>query len=316
MSSPIILATWSFGTIANAEGWNTLAEKGSALDAVERASIAIEADPQVNSVGFGGIPDRDGRVSLDGCIMTSPAQRGAVCFVRHHIHPVSIARRVMEQTPHVMLAGQGADEFADAQGFLRADLLTDEATARWEALKSEQAAGGTTPQANREEQTGKGNAPKNMPSRNGPHDEPSHDTVSILAIDAEGTLAGACSTSGLALKIPGRVGDSPIIGQGLYVHPDHGAAVATGTGELVMGVCGTFLAVESMRNGATPAEAIHLVLQRIRESYDIQPDHQVGMIALSPQGEWAHAALVEGYRTAVRTADRDELVECETLISD
>ncbi len=317
MSSPIVLATWSFGTIATAQGWKTLQAGGAALDAVEQACVAVEADPQVNSVGFGGTPDRDGRVSLDGCIMLSPAQRGAVCFIREQMHPVSIARQVMEQTDHVLLAGQGADDFADAQGFPKAELLTDEAVERWRELKAKQAAGESAQQVNREEATAKGIAatPSTTTSTELSEDEPPHDTVGVLALDADGQLAGACSTSGLPLKIPGRVGDSPIIGQGLYVHPQHGAAVATGTGELVMGVCGSFLAVEEMRRGAAPADAIAVALQRIRESYDIQPDHQVGMIALTPDGQWAHAALVEGYRTAIRSVDRDDLIECDTLIS-
>lgn len=318
MSYPIILSTWSFGKKANAAGWPVLAAGGGAIDAVEAACRVVERDPMVDSVGFGGLPDRSGRVSLDGCVMLSPSQCGSVCFVRKFMHPVSIARRVMEKTPHVMLAGEGAEAFALAEGFEVEELLSPGARQAYEekmvqlredpSMEYRRVIG----PANREEarQGDKRDAlpcPTSQPSSHLP--EPPHDTVGVLAIDSSGKMAGACSTSGLPLKLPGRVGDSPIIGHGLYVHPKFGGAVATGNGELVMGTCGSFLAVELMRQGATPTAALHECMQRYIESFDLNEAHQIGMIALRPDGSWAHASLRDGYRTAVRSQNTDELIE-------
>lgn len=317
-AQPIILSTWSFGRRANAVGWEVLSAGGSALDAVERACIAIDADPGVDSVGLGGLPDASGRVSLDGCIMLSPRRCAGVCFVREHNYPVSIARRVMERTHHLLLAGSGADEFARREGFDSSDLLTDEARQVWEKWKADPAQltgeryRGWLPPRNVEERRGvEGDAAGDDKQRIAadeslPHNR-RHDTVGVLAIDAAGVLAGACSTSGMAFKVPGRVGDSPIIGHGLYVDPRVGAAVATGTGELLMRACGTFLAVELMRSGCSPAQAANQVIERIIDSCDIVADHQVGLIALTPQGQWASAALRPGFRVAVRSSDRDDL---------
>ena len=323
MAGPLILSTWSFGMKANSAGWPVLSSGGAALDAVEQACRAVERDPTVDSVGYGGLPDRTGRVSLDGCIMLSPSQCGSVCFIRSFMHPVSIARRVMEKTPHVMLAGEGAQEFALAQGFEVEELLSPEAAARYEEKRAELKANPNLEYrrvigaANREERgrgQGTGDRKKmdsglRTPDAGLLSPEPPHDTVGVLAIDSRGQLAGACSTSGLPMKHAGRVGDSPIIGHGLYVHPKHGAAVATGNGELVMGTCGSFLAVECMRRGATPAQALRECMARHIESFDLNESHQIGMIALTPAGEWAHLSLRPGYRTAIRSGTQDELIE-------
>lgn len=298
MPEPIILSTWSFGQRANAAAWPALTAGGRALDAVERACVAAEDDPSVDSVGRGGLPDASGRVSLDGCVMLSPARCGSVCFVRRFNHPVSIARAVMEHTPHVMLAGDGAEAFAASRGSSPVELLTEEARLKWEQMRMEAARDPRLQQ--------RVTAPAN---REDAAYEPSHDTIGVLALDQSGTLAGACSTSGLAMKMPGRVGDSPIIGHGLYVHPRHGAVVATGHGELVMGACLSFLAVELLRRGVAPDEALRQCMIRLHESYALQEHHQVGMIALTPLGQWAHASLRSGYRTAIRCEGRDELVE-------
>lgn len=278
----------------------------SSLDAVEAGCRVIEADLTNNSVGKGGYPDRSGQVSLDASIMLSPAKCGSVCYVRRFTHAVTIARWVMERTPHVMLAGEGAERLAEIYGMEPDELLTDEARQAWEKWRAEnpEAARNCSetylPPANIEERL-HGEAKRVDPNA-------SHDTVGVLAQNARGVLAGACSTSGMAFKAPGRVGDSPIIGHGMYVDPDHGAAVATGTGELVMGVCGSFLAVELMRRGASPLEALTEVLQRIIDSYDLRPEHQVAMIGLRADGSWASACLRPGFNTAVRTPDRDEVV--------
>ncbi|MEX2215357.1 MAG: isoaspartyl peptidase/L-asparaginase [Phycisphaeraceae bacterium] len=321
MPKPIILATWSFGKKAVASGWPILSAGGSALDAVEQACITVESDPEVDSVGRGGLPDRTGRVSLDGCVMLSPSQCGSVCFIRRYNHPVSIARRVMERTPHVMLAGEGAEAFAAEQGFMQEELLTEAARAAWQRKMDELKKDGSNYErvaaaANREESSELrvpgselAGAGIQNPEPGTHNPEPHHDTVGVLALDARGTLAGACSTSGLSLKLPGRVGDSPIIGHGLYVHPNHGAAVATGNGELVMGTCLSFLAVEGMRRGMKPNEALHACMQRLVESFKLEEHHQVGMIALTPEGDWAQASVRDGYRTAVRHAACDDLID-------
>jgi isoaspartyl peptidase/L-asparaginase-like protein (Ntn-hydrolase superfamily) len=313
MPDPILLSTWTLGQQANAAGWPYLtAVPPSSLDAVEHACRAVEADPRVMSVGRGGYPDRSGEVTLDAAIMLAPARCGSVCYVRRFMHPVSIARLVMEKTPHVLLAGDGADRFAKLQGMEPVDLLTDQARAAWQNWLAEHAAARRTdqaaylPPANIEEKQ----ALDELADTPGG----AHDTVGVLARDAGGQLAGACSTSGSAFKVPGRVGDSPIIGHGLYVDPVHGAAVATGLGELVMGVCGTFLAVEAMRRGATPLDAAVEVLNRIIHSYPLREEHQVAIITIDGQGRWSSAALRPGFHTAVRTPTRDELVDPERVM--
>jgi isoaspartyl peptidase/L-asparaginase-like protein (Ntn-hydrolase superfamily) len=302
---PLILSTWSFGQRSNAAGWPALARGGSALDAVEAVARYAEADLTNVTVGVGGLPDASGRVSLDASIMISPAQRGAVANMRRFPHPISVARRVMEATPHVLLAGAEADDFAAAQGFKEQELLSKESRAAWEKWRGEHPQGPTFKSFRNVEELGMSSAGAAAGAK--VHNEV-HDTIGILGMDARGQIAGACSTSGMPYKLPGRVGDSPIIGQGLYVHPEIGAAVATGYGELVMGVCGAFLAVESLKRGATPLEASVEVLQRIIDSYDLSEDDQVGIIVMDRKGAWDGAALRDGFSIAVRTTERDELV--------
>jgi len=288
MARPILLSTWTFGQTANQAGWPILAGgSGSSLDAVEAACRAVEADPAVRSVGLGGRPDASGEVTLDAAVMSSPAEGGAVACVRGFVHPVSIARRVMERTSHWMLVGDGAERFARQEGFESAELLTDQSREEWLQWQA-----------------------RRQPTGN------SHDTVGVLALNAEGRLAGACSTSGTAYKLPGRVGDSPIIGHALYVDPQHGAAVATGAGERVMGVCGAFLAVQQLRAGAPPAQAVAEVLGRIVESYPLEVEDQVAMIVLTPSGGWSAGALRPGYATAIRTPDREDLADPELVLFD
>lgn len=280
---------------------------GSALDAVVAGATAVEDDPTVDSVGLGGLPDASGRVSLDACVMTAPGRCGAVCYLRDHLGAARLARAVMERTIHVMLAGDGAAEFARRQGFVEANTLTPGARDAWEAWR---ASGGTVnwaekegfvPPMNVEERyraasAGGGSGGRSgRGSGGGSAPEPSHDTVCVLARDQRGEIAGACTTSGLAFKVPGRVGDSPIIGHGLYVDPAAGAASATGNGELVMGVCGSFLAVEEMRRGRSPLDAIITVLERVRGAYDLKPEHQVALIAMRPDGAWASGSLRPGF---------------------
>ena len=249
--------------------------------------------------------------------------------MRRFEHPVSIARMVMERLRIVLLAGDGADRFAQRQGLPPVDLLTDNAKAKWQQWINEHPDvqcrddAPFRPPVNHEEHFVR-NCPNSCQGEaktaSLPVDEESlphnrcHDTVGVLAIDSHGILSGACSTSGLPFKPPGRVGDSPIIGQWLYVDPRRGAAVATGDGELIMGVCGSFLAVELLGRGASPADAAREAIQRIADSYELVEDDQAAIIVVHPSGQWSAAALRPGYRTAVRTSSRDEMAEPECIL--
>lgn len=335
MAEPLIISTWSFGLRGHAAAWPGLLRGDSSLDAVEAACVAVEEDPEVDSVGYGGLPDCEGNVSLDAAIMRSPEDCGSVVAVKHHLHVTSIARRVMERTPHMMLAGADADAFADAQGLPRAELLSPEARAKWEAWRAKPQAAPDAEDQSRD----RGYAPPRPIDLGGAHGgrlfhcsthhppltphrseerwRHQHDTIGVLALNARGELAGACSTSGTPWKLSGRVGDSAIIGHGLYVHPQWGAATATGTGELIMGVCGSFLTVECMRRGATALEALKHVLQLIADNYDFTKrgtHDQVALLSLRPTGEWAAAALRSGFRVSITTASRNEAIEPQFVL--
>ena len=267
---PLAISTWPFGTKANDEAWKILAGGGSALDAVEQGVRVIEADPSNQSVGYGGLPDRDGHVTLDACIMDSNGNCGSVAALEHIMHPISVARRVMERTPHVMLVGEGALDFALTEGFQKQNLLTPEAKARWEEwAKTAQ----YKPRVNAE----------------------LHDTIGMLAIDEAGNIAGSCTTSGMAFKMRGRVGDSPIIGAGLYVDNEVGGAAATGLGEEVLKSLSTFLVVELMRQGASPQEACEQALDRIIQRNGGKVDFQVGLIAVNKAGVTGAASIQGGF---------------------
>ncbi len=283
------------------------------MDAVIAACESAENDLAVDSVGKGGLPDATGRVSLDACVMESPARSAGVCYLTRHNSAAAIARAVMEKTNHKLLAGEGADQFADAMGFPEdRELLTPAAKQAWDIwskdpmhFASMDRYKGWIPPSNSEEMYAKKDRGDGENAAHNRH----HDTIGALAMDAAGVMAGGCTTSGMAFKVPGRVGDSPIIGHGLYVEPGVGACTATGTGELIMGVCGAFLAVELMRRGGTPLDALREVITRIMQSYEIRAEHQAAFIALRADGTWAGAALRPGFRTAVKSPTQDELVE-------
>ena len=287
-SRPAIISTWNHGLAANSAAWEQLAAGRSVLDAVESGVRVSEADPEVTSVGFGGLPDSSGEVTLDACIMNPAGDAGAVACLKNILHPISVARLVMEETPHVMLVGEGALEFAMSNGFQKANLLTPDARKAWEKWKKNQEAG--------------------KPVGTG------HDTIGMLALDAEGDLAGACTTSGLGFKLPGRVGDSPIIGAGLYVDNEVGGAAATGVGELVMKTLGSFLVVEMMRTGISPEEACRMALERIAEKIPLKPDMQVGFIAINKAGETAGFGLRKSFEYAVMKEGRNQLLTAGSLL--
>lgn len=278
-----IVSTWDFGAAANAAAFARLSAGGTILDAVEAGAKVPEADPTNHSVGLGGYPDRDGRVTLDAVIMDDAGHVGAVAALEHVVHAISVARAVMERTPHTFLVGEGATRFALDNGFPRQNLLTPPAEAAWrEWLKTARYA----PVANIENTT-RGDARD-------------HDTIGILGRDAAGRLAGACTTSGMAFKMRGRVGDSPQVGSGVFVEAGVGAATATGVGEEVTRIAGTARVVGSMRAGRSPAEACReAVLHIARLRGDAVRDAQVGFLAIDKDGDFGAFALMPGFTFAV-----------------
>jgi len=295
----LVLSTWHFGKTANRAAWEALMRpEADALDAVEAGCRAVETDPDVTSVGYGGMPDAAGDVTLDAVIMESPARCGGVACLRGFPHPISVARRVMEKTPHVLLVGPGAEDFARREGFAPQDLLTPAARKRWEEYRPDHQRGRPA------EHRTSGRDPTTA----------GHDTVGVLVRSADGRLAGGCSTSGLAFKLPGRVGDSPIVGHGLYVDPDVGAAVGTGYGELISRVCGTFLIVEEMRRGTAPLEAIEKALERIARACRPLPQQQAAFLSVTPDGRWAAGSLRPGFQAALRTHAVDTLLPPQMVL--
>ena len=308
---PLMLATWSFSARGCQSAWPKLDSGGGALDAVCTAAREAEANSEVDSVGFGGLPDVIGRMSLDACVMMSPERCGSVCAVTRHLHVADLARLVMERTSHVMLVGEGADSFADSIGMPQSELLSAEARLAWERWRSGEK---TTRPTDQGVDSGKlFSSPSSAPSPIGEKHIP-HDTIGVLAIDTHGVMAGACSTSGMPFKLAGRVGDSPIPGHGIYVDPEGGGAVATGTGEFVMGVSGSFLAVECMRRGSTPLEAVREVLQRIERRHKPLAHQQVGIIALAPNGKWSAGALCPGFAVTIADASGIRSVAPELVL--
>lgn len=293
---PIVISTWDFGIAANAAAWDILKNQGSALDAVEAGVRVPEADLKNLTVGKGGYPDRDGHVTLDACIMDAEGNCGSVAALTHITHAISVARKVMENTPHVMLVGEGALQFALAQGFEKEDLLTPEGEKAWkEWLKEKQ----YKPVMNIEN--------KSFPVERLPGNQYNHDTIGMLAIDAQGNMAGACTTSGMAFKMHGRVGDSPIIGAGLYVDNEIGGATSTGVGEEVIRTVGSFLVVELMRQGYSPEAACKEAVERIiKKKPAIAKEIQVGFLALNKKGEYGSYALQKGFSYAVCDAEKQD----------
>ncbi len=286
-NNPIILSTHNHGLPANDAAWETLLNGGNAMDAAEMGARVPEADPTITSVGFGGFPDEQGNVTLDACVMDSTGNAGSVAFVQNIKHPVSVARKVMEDTKHVMLVGEGARQFAVSQGFEEMNLLTDESKVEWEKWKMK-----------RREMT--------------PHE--THDTISVLAQDKNGDLAGACTTSGWAYKMHGRVGDSPIIGAGLFVDNEIGCAAATGLGEEVIKTTGSFLVVELMRQGYDPTTACEEALNRVIKRHNGNPDFQIAYIAIRKDGKIGSACIKWSFEYALAQGGVNKLHKIEGMI--
>jgi N4-(beta-N-acetylglucosaminyl)-L-asparaginase len=276
-SGPIILSTWRHGLPANAKAWEVLAAGGSVLDAVEQGVAVVESDLSNRSVGLGGLPDRDGKVTLDACIQDHEGRAGAVAFVQQFENPIRIARAVMERTPHVMLVGAGAEQWALENGFTRRQVDLPEVRKAWQEWLLTSA---YKPVANIE----------------------NHDTIGMIAMDAQGRMAGSCTTSGMAFKIHGRVGDSPIIGAGLFVDGEVGAACATGVGELMIRTAGSHTVVELMRQGRSAEEACKEAIARILRKVPDNKDLQVGFLALRKDGDHGGWSVFNGFDMAIQTS--------------
>ena len=286
---PIVISTWNHGIAANKVAMDIIKNGGNALDAVEAGVRVTESDPEMMSVGYGGLPDRDGHVTLDACIMDHTGNCGSVSYLQHIKNPISVARKVMEETPHVMLSGKGALDFALVKGFEMENLLTEKAENLWkEWLVTSQ----YKPIVNIE----------------------NHDTIGLLAIDEIGNISGACTTSGMAWKLHGRVGDSPIIGAGMYVDNEVGGACATGVGELVMKTLGSFLIVELMRQGMNPQEACEEAVMRIvaKEEYK---DMQVGYLAVDKNGNYGAYAIHPGFNFALHHSGENKMHDAESFVN-
>ena len=286
-TGPIVLSTWVHGLEANRAAWEVLSKGGSAVDAVEKGVRVTEADLTNRSVGVGGRPDRDGHVTLDACIMDEKSRCGAVAFMEGIAHPISVARAVMESTQHVMLVGEGAEKFAIENGFEQAKMPIPEVEKDWQEWKKENKDLFKKPIINHE----------------------NHDTIGMIAMDAKGNLSGACTTSGWAYKMHGRVGDSPIIGAGLFVDNEVGAATSTGLGEAIIRVSGSSMVVELMRHGYTPLDACKEVVNRIIKKHSDLSNLQCGFIAIDKKGNIGAYSVYAGFNYALKTSTEDKMVD-------
>jgi len=289
-STAVIISTWSHGQKANRIAAQILQVGGDAMTAAIRGVMAVEEDPEVTSVGRGGLPNRDGVVELDAAVMDgSTLKAGGVAALRGILHPVAVARKVMDTTPHVLLVGEGARAFALSNGFSEEELLTEKSRAAWEEWRAKSA--GTAP----------------------PKAGKSHDTIGLIALDRGGSIAAATSTSGLAFKLPGRVGDSPIIGHGLYCDDTAGGAVATGLGEEISKICGAFAVVELMRQGMEPEAAIREVLGRAIRRDERNRGNLLAMVALRRDGAVGAGSITPGFQAAITRDTKHELIDVPAL---
>lgn len=289
----LVISTWNFGLKANAAAAQKFLDGGKAVDMVEAAGREMESDLTELSIGLGGLPDREGHTTLDACIMNHEGKAGSVCFLEKIMHPVSVARAIMEKTPHVILVGEGAQQFAIENGFPKDGYVNPAAEKAWKEwlVKSEY-----KPVINIE----------------------NHDTIGILGQDAEGNLSGACTTSGLAFKMRGRVGDSPIIGSGLYVDNEVGAATATGLGETILRSCSSFLIVELMRGGMSPQTACEEAIKRlvkINEHILKVQDYQACFLACNTSGEVGAFSVHPGFTYAIWKDGKPEVLPANSLLS-
>lgn len=287
VTGPIVISTWIHGLDANKAAWEVLSKGGKAIDAVEKGVRVTENDLTNRSVGIGGRPDRDGHVTLDACIMDEQSRCGSVAFLEGIKHPISVARAVMEKTQHVMLVGEGAHKFAVENGFETAKTPLPEVKKEWQEWKKENKDLFKKPEINHE----------------------NHDTIGMIAMDANGDFSGACTTSGWAYKLHGRVGDSPIIGAGLFIDNEVGAATATGLGEAIIRIAGSHTVVELMRHGYTPMEACKEAVNRIIKKHRDLTGLQCCFLAIDKQGNVGSYSVYNGFNYALRTNTEEKMVD-------
>lgn len=305
---PIVISTWEPNVKANLAAWEILSKGGTALDAVVAGVQVPEADPDDQSVGYGGLPDRDGRVTLDSCVMNEKGQCGSVMGIEHIMHPVLVARMVMEKTPHVQIVGEGALELALANGLKKENLLTAKSKAAWKEWKKLGLYDSMTSVNNLEETIQEKRKKASGPMIN-------HDTIGMVAIDASGNASGACTTSGLAYKMRGRVGDSPIIGAGLFVDNEVGAATATGVGEEVIKICGSHTIIEMMRQGKSPEEACKEAIRRVIKNVGENAlEKQVGFLAVNMQGQFGGYSVAPGFTYAVNSVNEQKVYTAKSWL--
>jgi isoaspartyl peptidase/L-asparaginase-like protein (Ntn-hydrolase superfamily) len=289
---PLVISTWAHGLPASNKAMEVLSSGGNLLDAVTKGINIIENDPDNHSVGIGGYPDAEGNVTLDASIMDCKGNAGSVAYLQNIKNPINVARMVMEKSKHVLLVGKGAQNFAIKNGFKVENLLTAEMKKKWEKWNSEKKEEMIDPVLGSDK---------------------NHDTIGLLAIDTAGNISGGVSTSGWAYKLPGRVGDSPIIGAGMFVDNEVGAACATGLGEHVIKSVGSFLIVELMRHGYTPLDAIKTAVKRLQKKGS-GDKFQVAYIALNKNGEYAGYALRTGFEFAAVTNNYAKMIKTDSLI--
>jgi isoaspartyl peptidase/L-asparaginase-like protein (Ntn-hydrolase superfamily) len=286
-NGPVVISTWVHGLEANKAAWEVLSKGGKAIDAVEKGVRVTENDLTNRSVGIGGRPDRDGHVTLDACIMDEQSRCGSVAFLEGIKHPVSVARAIMEKTQHVMLVGEGAHKFAVENGFETAKTPLPEVKKEWQEWKKENKELFKKPEINHE----------------------NHDTIGMIAMDANGDFSGACTTSGWAYKLHGRVGDSPIIGAGLFIDNEVGAATATGLGEAIIRIAGSHTVVELMRQGFSPLDACKEAVNRIIKKHKDLTGLQCCFLAIDKQGNVGGYSVYNGFNYALHTNTEEKMVD-------
>jgi isoaspartyl peptidase/L-asparaginase-like protein (Ntn-hydrolase superfamily) len=292
-AGPVFLSPWAHGKPANERAAEVFRAGGSLLDAVEKGINTAEDDPNDTSVGYGGLPNAEGVVELDASIMDGTRHRaGAVCSLHSIRNPISVARLVLDKTRHTTMAGEGAFRFALRMGFRAEQLLTPESLKRWLEWKAD---------------------PKRQTFWQDPTEN--HDTIGMVATDGKGHVVAGCSTSGLAWKIPGRVGDSPLVGCGIYADDRYGAATATGDGDLMTNYCTSVSIVQIMARGASPQDACVELLEHIGKTDPNNRSGEVCVLALNPQGEIGAAAMDKNYRLkyALWRSGESRLLESVTL---
>jgi N4-(beta-N-acetylglucosaminyl)-L-asparaginase len=315
---PFVISTWKHGLAANEKAFEILNSGGNSLDAVEQGVKVSEDNPDVLSVGYGGLPDNEGRVTLDAAIMDWKARIGAVVFLEHIKNPISVARMILENTEHIVLAGDGAYKYALLNGFRSESLLTEKSIGKYKEWRASNS--GKSQEYHTEDFELRPLTLKEK-KKLGINDDGNHDTIGMVAIDKDGHISASCTTSGTAWKLHGRVGDSPIVGAGLYVDGEVGGAVSTGRGEECIRACGSFLTVEMMRLGKSPQEACEIAAKRVIKlnllsHKNRDSNYQVGFVAINNKGEYGAYSVKEGFEYALYKDGKNELFKSKFVLNE